>query len=174
MAPRSAVGTGASPGDTLVTVIIEDKGLLEDHRLEPMLRLSNGLKHYGLSGSISSKNCLEKGYFWAHGDTLKRLKQIKATRGKLNLGFLCCRMTISGQNQQQNPQVQNLQYGFGTAVGSTPSTCSHRDQCPDKGHPKVLREAPKQNNTGASKPQVSEQEARLAKEAASIFKSLLK
>ena len=104
-------GIVGESGDTLVTVIIEDKGFLEDHRLKPMLRLSNGLKHDDLSGFKVNKfpnTNLRKVTFGGHGETLKRLKQIKATRGKLNLGFLCCRMVISGQNQQQqNPQVQN-------------------------------------------------------------------
>ena len=86
-------------GDTLVTVIIEDKGLLEDHRIEPMLRLSNGLKHDDLAGFKVHKfpnTNLRKVTFGAHGETLERLKTIKSTRGKLNLGFLCCRMVISG------------------------------------------------------------------------------
>ena len=94
--------------DTLVTVIIEDKALLEYERLEPMLRLSNGLKHDDLSGfkiHRYSNTTLRRVTFGAHGETLERLKQIKATRGKLYLGFLCCRMVISGQNQQQ-PQEQ--------------------------------------------------------------------
>ena len=99
-------------GDTLVTVIIEDKGLLEDHRIEPMLRLSNGLKHDDLAGFKVHKfpnTNLRKVTFGAHGETLERLKTIKSTRGKLNLGFLCCRMVISGQNQQQQQGQQVVQ-----------------------------------------------------------------
>ena len=153
-------------GDTLVTVIIEDKGLLEDHRIEPMLRLSNGLKHDDLAGFKVHKfpnTNLRKVTFGAHGETLERLKQIKSTRGKLNLGFLCCRMVISGQNQQQQgqqvvqappPRVMHwscLRVPFRVSLGlpalnpwkgsnKTPLSLSHQAQCPHKGLGQCLSE----------------------------------
>ena len=179
-------------GDTLVTVIIEDKGLLEDHRIEPMLRLSNGLKHDDLSGFKVHKfpnTNLRKVTFGAHGDTLERFKTIKATKGKLNLGFLCCRMVISGQNQQQQGQqvVQNpppsnaLVMPGGPLPAPVAEPMEGIDQNPPQPQPGT---APLQGpgssaergeaNTGAPQPsQASEQEARLAREAASILKNLL-
>ena len=148
-------------GDTLVTVIIEDKALLEDERLEQMLRLSNGLKHDDLAGFKIHRypnTTLRRVTFGAHGETLERLKQIKATRGKLNLGFLCCRMVISGQNQQ--PQAQEQQKtpsGNALVMPSgplpalpapaaepmegvqTPDNLSHRVLSPHKGQDLRLR-----------------------------------
>ena len=185
-------------GDTLVTVIIEDKGLLEDHRIEPMLRLSNGLKHDDLSGFKVHKfpnTNLRKVTFGAHGETLERLKTIKSTRGKLNLGFLCCRMVISGQNQQQQgPQVvQNPPQGNALVMpaGPLPAIAAPAIAEPMEGvehqnppqpqpgsvPPQGPGPAPERgaDNTGAPQAdQAAEQAARLAKEAASIFKSLIK
>ena len=184
-------------GDTLVTVIIEDKGLLEDHRIEPMLRLSNGLKHDDLAGFKVHKfpnTNLRKVTFGAHGETLERLKTIKSTRGKLNLGFLCCRMVISGQNQQQGQQVvQNPPQGNALVMpaGPLPAIAAPAIAEPMEGvehqnppqpqpgsvPPQGPGPAPERgaDNTGAPQAdQAAEQAARLAKEAASIFKSLIK
>ena len=158
-----------------------------------MLRLSNGLKHDDLAGFKVHKfpnTNLRKVTFGAHGETLERLKTIKSTRGKLNLGFLCCRMVISGQNQQQQGQqvVQNPPPSNALVMpaGPLPALAAPASAEPMEGveqqqnppqsgsvppqGPEPEREA---NKTGAPQPDQAEQQARLAREAASIFKNLL-
>ena len=159
-----------------------------------MLRLSNGLKHDDLTGFKVHKypnTNLRKVTFGAHGETLERLKQIKSTRCKLNLGFLCCRMVVSGQNQQQQGQ-QVVQKPPSNALvmpaGPIPALAAPSaepmegvEQNPPQPQPSgsvpPQRPEPAErgaDNTGPPKPsQASEQEARLAREAASIFKNLL-